>query len=121
MSVMTFAPGSAPTKVPLGPSEYATYVLTVANLSNAYLGKDYGLTANARSISIVMAGVLIVVSTLARAIKHHGISIAAGQNQAAAASVTVARELTAASVAVTPPIVAAPVVEVVPVVESGGV
>jgi hypothetical protein len=39
---------------------------------NGTLGNDYGLSKNAQSLSILVAGLVVLGTTIARAIKHHG-------------------------------------------------
>lgn len=57
--------------VTLGASEIASYLVALAGLLNGYLGRDYGLGQNAQMISVLIAGLVILGTTLARAIKHH--------------------------------------------------
>ena len=64
------------TRTPLGPSEYVSYLTALAALLNGYLGKDYGLSRNVQAMSILVAGIVVFGSGIARAIKHHGVTTA---------------------------------------------
>lgn len=57
--------------VPFGPSEIVSYLTALAALLNGYLGHDYGLSANAQALSLLIGGLVILGTTIARAIKHH--------------------------------------------------
>ena len=59
-------------KVALGPSDIASYLTALAGLLAAYGGKDFGIGQNAQALGLLLAGVVVFGSTIARAIKHHG-------------------------------------------------
>jgi len=56
--------------VPLGPSEIVAYVMALASVVNGVFGHDYGLSANAQALSLLVSGLVVLGSTIARALKH---------------------------------------------------
>jgi hypothetical protein len=58
--------------VPLGASEIASYVGAAASLAMSLEGKDWGIGANAQAIGLLGAALLVAISSISRAIKHHG-------------------------------------------------
>lgn len=57
--------------VPFGPSEIVAYITALASLVNGMFGHDYGLSANAQALSVLIAGLVVLGSTISRAVKHH--------------------------------------------------
>jgi len=66
------------TAVPVGLSEIVTLLTLVGSMLTALFGGDWGLAQNAQQYAGVAVVLLPIGLSLSRAIKHHGVSTAAG-------------------------------------------
>jgi hypothetical protein len=65
-------PDAPQASVPLGASEIASYVTAAASLVVSIVGKDWGIGGNAQAIGLLASALIVMVSSISRAIKHHG-------------------------------------------------
>jgi FtsH-binding integral membrane protein len=57
--------------VPLGASEIASYITAGASLLVSIVGKDWGIGGNAQALGLLASALIVMVSSISRAIKHH--------------------------------------------------
>ncbi|MGZ4745617.1 MAG: hypothetical protein ACXVYY_00905 [Oryzihumus sp.] len=73
------APAAPAASVPIGPSEIASYVTILAGLLTTFFGSDFGLGQNAQTVGMVVSGLVVIGSSIARALKHRAALQAATQ------------------------------------------
>lgn len=60
-------------KVGLGPSEVSAFIVALGGLCTLFFGRDWGVARNAQVIGLVVSGLVVAASTIARAFKHHSL------------------------------------------------
>lgn len=59
---------------PIGPSEVASFLTILGGFLVLLLGDDFGVRAHAQEWGALMVGMATVGTSIARAIKHHGVA-----------------------------------------------